>query len=130
MVRTRKKDQSQLTDVELEMMTIIWQIGPCSVHQMLEHLPKERALAYTSVSTMVRILEQKQFVSSVKDGRGHLYSAVISKETYEAASVAHLVTNVFQGEPSLLIRRLLASGDMSQKALDEIRKMIEAGSKK
>ena len=123
MVRA-KKDNKQLTDVELEMMNIIWRVGPCNVHQILEHLPQERALAYTSVSTMVRILEQKQFVRSVKDGRGHLYQAMVSRQDYEAASVSTFVKNVFQGEPSQLVMRLLASDQLTKDDLEHIKKLI------
>ena len=123
MVRA-KKDTKQLTDVELEMMKLIWRVGPCNVHQILEHLPQERALAYTSVSTMVRILEQKQFVRSVKDGRGHLYQAMVSRQDYEAASVSTFVKNVFQGEPSQLVMRLLASDQLTKDDLEHIKKLI------
>lgn len=123
MVRS-KKNNKQLTDVELEMMTIVWRIGPCNVHQILEHLPKERALAYTSVSTMVRILEQKHFVRSIKDGRGHLYEAIVSREDYEAASVSSFVKNVFQGEPTQLVMRLLASDQLTKDDLEHIKKLI------
>lgn len=123
MVRS-KKDNRQLTDVELEMMNIVWRIGPCNVHQILEHLPQERQLAYTSVSTMVRILEQKQFVRSIKDGRGHLYQAMVSREDYEAVSVSTIVRNVFQGEPSQLVMRLLASDQLTKDDLEHIKKLI------
>lgn len=125
MVRS-KKENKQLTDVELEMMNIIWHIEPCTVHQIMEHLPKERDLAYTSVSTMVRILEQKNFVKSTKDGRGHIYSAAVSREEYETISVSSFVKNVFQGEPSQLVMRLLASDQLSKEDLEQIKKLMEA----
>lgn len=119
------KQSTQLTDVELEMMNIIWDIGPCSVHQMLEKLPQERSLAYTTVSTMVRILEQKKFVTSMKDGRGHSYQAILTKEDYEAASVARLIKNVFHGEPTQLVRRLISSEDLTDADIKEIRALID-----
>lgn len=129
MVRSRKKDKTQLTDVELEMMNIIWSTGPCSVHQILEALPADRPLAYTSVSTMVRILEQKGFVASKKDGRGHIYEASIAKSDYEAASVSHLVKNLFHGEPSQLVTRLLSSGDLKPEDIVKIQKLIAQSAK-
>lgn len=125
MVRSKKKDDKQLTDVELEMMNIIWRIGPCTVHQILDHLPKERDLAYTTVSTMVRILEQKKFVGSKKDGRGHLYHAEISKDAYEASSVAHLVKSVFQGEPRQLVQRLISSEGLTPSDLEELKEFLQ-----
>jgi len=118
------RDSKPLTAVELEMMNVIWRIGPCSVSQVLEQLSAERELAYTSVSTIVRILEQKGYVTSEKAGRGHLYSAVIGKDEYQAASLKHLVNNVFEGAPSLLVRRLLDSDALSAEELAQIKALL------
>ena len=113
-----------LTAVELEMMNVIWRIGPCSIAQVQEQLAPARELAYTSISTMVRILEQKGYVSSEKAGRGHLYSAAVGKETYQAASLQHLVANVFEGTPSLLVQRLLDSDSLTDEELSQIRALL------
>jgi len=118
------RDSKPLTAVELEMMNVIWRIGPCSVSQVLEQLSAKRELAYTSVSTIVRILEQKGYVTSEKAGRGHLYSAVIGKDEYQAASLKHLVNNVFEGTPSLLVRRLLDSDALSAEELAQIKALL------
>jgi predicted transcriptional regulator len=106
------------------MMNVVWRIGPCSIAQVQEQLAPARELAYTSVSTMVRILEQKGYVSSEKVGRGHLYSAAVNKETYQAASLEHLVTNVFEGTPALLVRRLLDSDSLTDEELIQIRALL------
>src|SRR4051812_43632185 len=107
----------ELTAVELEMMNVIWHIGPCSVARVQEQLRPLRDLAYTSVSTVVRILEQKGYVTSEKEGRGHLYAAAVSKERYQALSLKRLVRNVFDGAPSLLVQRLLASEELAPEEL-------------
>jgi predicted transcriptional regulator len=109
-----------LTAVELEMMNVIWRIGPCSVTQIQQELASGRELAYTSISTMVRILEQKGYVVSEKVGRGHLYSAAVSKESYQASSLRHLLDDVFEGTPALLVRRLLDSESLTAEELAEI----------
>lgn len=113
-----------LTATELEMMNVIWRIGPCSVHQVVEALRPQRELAYTSVSTIIRILEQKKYVLSIKEGRGHLYHAAVSKQAYQASSLARLVSNVFDGAPSLLVQRLLDSKQLSAEELDSIRALM------
>src|SRR4051794_7402963 len=100
MKANRKRLQRQLTSAELEMMNVIWRIGPCTVAQIVEQLRTNKELAYTTVSTIVRILEQKGFVASKKEGRGHLYAATLDKESYQATTLAHLVKNVFDGTPS------------------------------
>jgi predicted transcriptional regulator len=121
---TTNRQKKRLTDVELEMMNIIWRIGPCSVNQIIEDLPKGRDLAYTTVSTMIRILEQKQFVKSFKVGRGHSYQAVVEKKDYQATSIDDVVTNVFDGTASLLVKQLLANDRLSADDLSEIRKLL------
>ena len=119
-----RKNQKPLTAAELEMMNILWRIGPCTIGQMLESLAPGRELAYTSVSTIVRILEQKGFVSSEKAGRGHLYSAAVPKDDYQARSLKHLVRNVFDGTPSLVVSRLLDSDALSATDLEQIRALL------
>jgi predicted transcriptional regulator len=118
------KPAPALTAVELEMMSVIWRIGPCSVAQVREHLLPERELAYTSVSTMVRILEQKGYVASQKEGRGHLYHAAVSRESYQARSLKQFVSAVFDGTPSLLVRSLVDSDSLTSEELEQIRSIL------
>jgi predicted transcriptional regulator len=116
--------EKPLTATELEMMNVIWRIGPCSVVQVVEQLRPERELAYTSVSTIVRILEQKGYVISSKEGRGHLYEAAVSKEDYQRSTVQRMVTSVFDNTPALLVRRLLDTESLSSDDLAEIRALL------
>lgn len=124
---TRHKETSikPLTDVELEMMQKIWSLGPCTVTQIKESLPKERNLAYTSISTIVRILEQKKYVKSTKEGRGHLYSALLKKEDYQDKSLSYLVKNTFDGIPSSLVRRLVETKFLKLEDLHELEALIK-----
>jgi predicted transcriptional regulator len=122
--RAAKNARKALTPAELEMMNVIWRIGPCTVAQVVEALRPQRELAYTSVSTIVRILEQKGYVASVKEGRGHRYEAAVSKAAYQATSIQSLVNNVFDGEPSLLVQRLLDSTAVSAGELAQIKALL------
>ncbi len=115
-----------LTPVELELMQFVWKQGEVSVADVLAALPPERALAYTSVSTVLRILEQKGVVRSRKQGRGHLYSAVLPRETYEAQSVRHLVDTLFEGTPSALVARLVEALPLAPDEVEQIRKLLKA----
>ena len=119
-----KKLTKPLTEVELEMMNIIWNIAPCTVAQIIEELPKNRDLAYTSVSTIVRILETKKFLKSHKEGRGHLYSPLVRKEDYQNKSIDHMVKNVFDGVPASLVRQLLQSDSLTSKDIEDIKKIL------
>ena len=123
-VRSAQPVEKPLTATELEMMNVIWRIGPCSVLQVVEQLRPERELAYTSVSTIVRILEQKGYVISSKEGRGHLYEAAVSKEDYQRSTVQRMVTSVFDNTPALLVRRLLDTESLSSDDLAQIRALL------
>ena len=114
-----------LTPVELELMQLVWKQGEVSVADVLAALPPERALAYTSVSTVLRILEQKGVVRSRKQGRGHLYSAVLPREAYEAQSVRHLVDTLFEGTPSALVARLVEAVPLAPDEVEQIRKLLK-----
>ena len=115
----------RLTDVELELMTILWSLGGASVAEVIAQLPASRTLAYTSVSTIVRILESKGFVVARRQGRGHVYSPRITKSEYEARAVKDVVSRVFQGAPVAMVRQLLDNVRMSDEDLRELRKLVD-----
>jgi len=116
--------QKLLTDVELELMTPLWQLGEGTVHDVLGMLPPARRLAYTSVSTVLRILVGKGMLVVRKEGRGHVYVPHLSKAKYEAASLRHIVQRVFDGAPDALVRRLLETEELNEKKLAAIRTLL------
>jgi predicted transcriptional regulator len=123
--KTKEYEGKLLTETELELMTILWKLGEGSVSEVIEMLPKERDLAYTSVSTILRILEQKEILQTRKEGRGHIYTPRIQKSEYEAKTVKHVVDRVFDGTPVALVRQLLDSVNLNDNDLKELKKMID-----
>lgn len=119
-----KKLDRPLTEVELELMQIVWQLGECTIRDVHAALPKERDLAYTSVATMMKILEQKGALTSHKRDRAHLFSPRILKADYETASLKHLSQNVFQGDTTSMMMRLLDEGDMTTDELKSLQKLL------
>jgi predicted transcriptional regulator len=120
----KEPPRKPLTATELEMMNVIWRLGSCTVSQVQDELRPARELAYSSVSTIIRILEQKGFVTSSKAGRGHLYTAAMPKRDYQALSLEHVVKQVFDDTPSLLVQRLLDSKNLTENELAEIRALL------
>lgn len=120
----QQKPDKPLTETELEMMNVIWRIGPTTINQILEALPHDRPLAYTSVSTIVRILEQKHYVMSRKEGRGHVYAAAVAKDEYQSKSIRHMVQNIFDGTPASLVRQLLKTDSLSHQDLQDIKSLL------
>ncbi len=120
----RELPRKPLTATELEMMNVIWRLGACTVSQVQDDLRPERELAYSSVSTIIRILERKGFVTSSKAGRGHLYCAAMAKRDYQTLSLEHVVRQVFDDTPSLLVQRLLDSKSLTENELAQIRALL------
>ena len=101
------KNDRLLTEVELELMNIIWDLGKAAVKDVVSRLPKGRDLAYTTVATVLKVLEQKRFLVCHKDFHAHLFSPLVSKRHYESTCLDHVVAHVFDGEPVALVQRLL-----------------------
>jgi predicted transcriptional regulator len=123
-----KKDREPaklLTDVELELMQVLWDRGEAPVRDVMEALPKDRRLAYTTVATVLKVLEKKKFVSSHKGERTHVYSALVSREAYEKKSVHHLVDKVFRGEPSSFVMQLLSETKLTPDEIESFRQLLE-----
>lgn len=117
--------EHSLTAMEEEIMVIVWKLGECSVHEVLEALPEDRALAYTTVSSVLRNLEKKNFVQPRKRGRTHLYSPIVSRTRFGARKLRALFSEVFQGRPRELVRALVDETELTAQELQEIAKLIE-----
>ena len=72
-----------LTEVELQLMTIIWDLQKASVKEVVSQVSKDRNLAYTTVATVMKVLEQKGFLTCQKDSYAHIFSPLVSKSDYE-----------------------------------------------
>lgn len=118
-------DKFQLTPVEYELMEILWKIGSGSVWDVMDHLPKKRDLAYTSVSTILRILQQKKILRASKNGRQHCYEPLIDKNHYAKYSVQKMVSNVFAGKSSALIAQLIKHEKFTTEDLSEIEALLD-----
>jgi predicted transcriptional regulator len=121
----KRKSNELLTEVELEFMTELWKIGEGSVRDVLACLPPERKLAYTSCATIMRILDEKGFVDSRKDGKTLIYSPRLSKDSYQSRSLRNLSDKLFDGTPASLVARLVDDYDLSENDLEEIRALLD-----
>ncbi|MEM0947293.1 MAG: BlaI/MecI/CopY family transcriptional regulator [Pseudomonadota bacterium] len=121
----RKKNQKLLTEVELEFMNELWAIGKGSVRDVLARLPEDRNLAYTSGATILRILEEKGFVESRKDGKALTYTPLLAKDTYQTRSLQNLSRTLFDDTPATLVARLVDDAGLTETDLETIRALVE-----
>lgn len=110
-----------LTDAELLIMDALWSLGEGSVKDVGEYLAgQDKDLAYNTVLTMLRILNQKGYLDYRKEGRAHIYIPLIDRSEARTGVLRHLLNRFFNGSPSLLIQNLLADETLSE---DELRKL-------
>ena len=86
----KRKSGDLLTEVELEFMNELWALGEGSVRDVLDQLLPERNLAYTSGATILRILDEKGFVKSRKEGKTLIYTPLLQKDNYQTRSLQNL----------------------------------------
>lgn len=121
----KKKKSELLTEVELEFMNELWAIEEGTVRDVLERLPEDRNLAYTSGATILRILEQKNFVESRKAGKSHVYKPTLAKDAYQTRSLKDLSMKLFDDTPASLVARLVDDEELTEEALGQIRALVD-----
>jgi predicted transcriptional regulator len=113
----------ELTKAEEQIMQILWKLGQGFVKDILEHLPKPKP-AYNTVSTIVRILEKKGFVSYKAYGKTHEYYPVLSKEEYTRSFLKRFVENYFSDSFQDMVSFFAKEKDISVSELEDMIKMI------
>ena len=96
-----------LTEAELRLMDVLWEKGSATVQEVLNALPEKPALAYNSVLTTIRVLENKGYLEHVKDGRAHIYKPIMEREEARRSEIRHLVGRFFKNSHELLVLNVL-----------------------
>ena len=113
-----------LTKAEEQIMQVLWKLDKAFVKEIREELPEPKP-AYNTVSTIVRILQEKELVSHEAFGKSHRYYPLITKEEYSGQSLSTLATNYFGGSAQELVSFFVKNEKLSTNELDEILKIIE-----
>jgi len=113
----------RLTNAEEQIMQILWDLNKGFVKDIIEHLPDPKP-AYNTVSTIVRILEKKGFVSHNAYGNTHEYYPIITKEDYTKAYLKRIMKDYFSDSFKEMVSFFARDRDMNIEELEEIRKMI------
>ena len=113
----------RLTDRELDVMDVLWDRQSATVAEVRSRLTDE--LAYTTVLTVLRTLEQKGHVDHVGEGKAHRYRPLVGRAEVGRSAIRHLLTTLFDGSPSALIARLVDDRDLSRQDIKELRKLLD-----
>jgi predicted transcriptional regulator len=118
------KKSNTLTEAELRLMKILWRRGESAVTDLVAAMPDGEGLAYNSVLTTVRILEQKGYVEHRQEGRAFVYWPVVAEYEASRTEVKHMLSRFFGNSREQLLISLLGDGDISREELERLKKAI------
>jgi predicted transcriptional regulator len=119
------KKSPTLTEAELRLMKILWVRGESTVNDITEALPKKAALAYNSVLTTIRILEQKGYVQHRKEGRAFFYLPVVAEEEAGSSEIRLVLSRFFGNSREKLMLSLLGDSEVTAEELQRLRDAIQ-----
>lgn len=111
--------EKQLTKAEEQLMQVLWDLEIASVKEIIEQLPTPKP-AYNTVSTIIRILETKNFVAHKAKGRGHIYYPLVNKTDYSNKSLQKIVDGYFEGSFKSMVSFFVKKNDVDITELESI----------
>ena len=122
-------DDLHLTQRELDIMSVLWELGEATVTEVRDRV--DPALAYTSISTMIRTLELKGFVSHRRgEGKTHVYFPAIDPETVGASALSRVLDKIYGGSPIKLLAHLVEQRRLSPSELERMRALLKKPAKR
>jgi predicted transcriptional regulator len=118
------KKSNTLTEAELRLMRILWRRGESAVNDLMLDLPDGEPLAYNSVLTTIRILEQKGYVEHRQEGRAFVYRTCVAEQEASRSEVRHLMSRFFGDSRERLLLSLLGDDEISAEELGRLKDAI------
>jgi len=114
-----------LTDAEARVMTVLWRLTRATVADVVAVLSRKRAVSYSTIQTILRILETKGYVTHEKVARAFIYRPVVDARQARRRALRHLVTRLFDNSPSLLVLNVLDDERLDPAELKRLKDLIE-----
>lgn len=111
------------TDRELDLMSVLWERGPSTVAEVRDAL--EDDLAYTTVLTLLRVLEEKGRVGHTEEGRAHRYHPLVERDAAGSSALRRLTRKLFRGSPELLLTQLVEDRGLTSEELRRMRELLD-----
>ncbi len=112
------------SDLELQVLSVLWGRGPSTARHVLEAMPDRKARAYTTVLTVMQVMEKKGLLTHTRDGVAHVYKPAVSKRQVLRPLLRGLVERIFGGSTSAAVQQLLAETDVTEADLARIRDLL------
>ena len=110
------------TERELDIMAVLWEHGPSTVAEVHEHLTDD--IAYKTVLTMLRVLEQKGHIAHKEEGRAHRFHAVVGREEAGISAIDRVLDKIFGGSQEMLITHLVRDRKLGNEEIRRLRRML------
>ena len=120
-----RKPSPTLTDGETRIMNVLWEKGRATVADVVAALPPGQGVAYNTVQTMLRILEQKGYLAHEQVGRAFDYRPLVERSAVRRRALGHLVNALFDGSPSLLVLDVLKDEHLDADEIERLKRLIE-----
>ncbi len=120
-----RKKLSSLTDLEIDIMNVVWRLRRATVRQIVEALRNQRPLAYTTVQTVLTILTQKGVVQYIREGRAYVYSAIVQPEGVRQETIKAVVDKLFAGSSQSLVLHLIESDTLTAEEAESLRNLLD-----
>jgi predicted transcriptional regulator len=126
-----RKKSTSLTEAELRLMDVVWDKGSATVQEVADALPGELGLAYNTVLTTLRILEDKGYLrhKKAKEGRAFIYSPAVSREQASSSAVHSLLRRFFGNSAEALVLNLLDDEKLAPAEIQRIRGLLKGDTK-
>jgi BlaI family penicillinase repressor len=124
-----RRRTATLTPQELEIMKIVWKNGRATVREVYETLLEHRKVAYTTVLTMMKILEAKGYLTKDREERAHVYRPARAEHTVVRSMVREFVDRVFNGSAQPLLLHLVKDRRLSERELEELARLLKEAEK-
>ncbi len=119
----------RLTQRELDIMSVLWELGEATVNEVRDRVDPD--LAYTSISTMIRMLEMKGYVSHKRgEGKSHVYFPIIDAEKAGESALGRVLDKIYGGSPIKLLAQLVDQRKLSEKELSRMRDLLKRPAKR
>ncbi len=113
------------SDLELQVLSVLWKKGPATVRQVLESIPDGKTRAYTTILSTMQVMEKKGLIRRAgAKGLTHIYQSAVTRRQVLGPLLQNLIRNVFGGSPSAAVQHLLCETDIREQDLAEIDKLI------
>jgi BlaI family transcriptional regulator, penicillinase repressor len=118
-------DTHSLTELQLAILHILWKCGEATTQEVHSAMTEVRGLALTTVATLLSRLEKKGILSHRQEGRQYVYRPLVTEKEVRHSKVRELTANLFEGDPSALVRHLLRAHEVDRDELERLVDMIE-----